>query len=91
MQQKRRFQVLQDRDEIYLNLARYESKYLSYVKGEGIFEETDPESFMTIFEVGPYNTNSAAHMKRLVPILLALTLRAIEDEKEEIPSKEKGK
>lgn len=76
--------MLQDRDEIYLNFAKYSSKYLSYLKGSGVYEETDPESFTTIFEVGPYSTKSLIHMKRLVPILLTLTLRAVEDEKEEL-------
>ncbi|OJJ85315.1 uncharacterized protein ASPGLDRAFT_81751 [Aspergillus glaucus CBS 516.65] len=45
----RRFQVLQDRNEIFSNFARYGSKYFSYLRGEGAFDETDPESFMTIF------------------------------------------
>lgn len=79
---KSRVQVLQDRDEIYLNFAKYGSKYLSHLRGESAFNETDSESFMTIFQVGPFRTNSLKDMKNLVPILLALTLRAVEDDKE---------
>ncbi|PKY01059.1 hypothetical protein P168DRAFT_329807 [Aspergillus campestris IBT 28561] len=80
----RRFQVLQDRNEIFLNFARYGSKYLSYLRGQGSFDETDPETFMTISEVGPFKTSSLGHMEKLVPILLALTLRAVEDDEQEL-------
>lgn len=67
-----------------MNFARYGSKYSSYLRGEGAFEETDPESFMTIFKLGPFKTNNLGHMEKLAPILLALTLRAVEDEKQEL-------
>lgn len=76
--------MLQDRNEIFLNFARYGSKYLSYLRGEGAFDETDRESFMMIFEVGPFKTNNLGHMEKLVPIVLALTLRAVDDEKQEL-------
>lgn len=80
---KRRFQVLQDENDIHINFAAYGPKYLSYLKG-GSSEETDIESFRRIYEVRPFSTSRLGDMKRLAPVLLALTLRAIEDEKEEL-------
>lgn len=71
--------MLQDRKKIYLNFAKYRSKYLSYLRGEGTFDETDPDSFMT----------SNLKSMELVPIILAFTLRAAEDEKEELSAAQK--
>ena len=78
----------QDRDEIYLNFAKYGDKYVAYLRGEYKFNENDKESFMTVTEVGPFQTHNLSNMKKLVPILLALTLRAVEDEKEFLEQKE---
>lgn len=70
------FQVLQDRHEIYINFAEFGEKYLRYVRGqEDDLDDNDPESFMNIFQVGPYSTSKVHDMERFVPILLALTLR----------------
>lgn len=78
---ERFFQVLQDRHEIYLNFAQFGDKYVQYLRDEGVqLRDDDPESFMTIFEVGPYKTRDKDHMMELGRILLALTLRADEDE-----------
>ena len=75
------FQVLQDRHEIYLDFAQFSEKYVQYLRNEGVqLRDDDPESFMTIFEVGPYKTTNKGHMMELGRILLALTLRADEDE-----------
>lgn len=82
-----RFLVSQDRDEIYLNFAKYGKKYVAYLRGEQKFNENNKESFMTIAEVGPFRTHNLRNMKKLVPILLALTLRAVEDEKEFLEQK----
>lgn len=81
------FLVSQDRDEIYLNFAKYGEKYLVYLRGEQKFDENEPESFMTILEAGPFRTHKLSDMEKLVPILLALTLRAVEDEKEYLRQK----
>ena len=77
-----RFLVSQDRDEIYLNFAKHGEKYLAYLRGERKFDENDKESFMTILEVGPLQTHKLNNMEKLAPVLLALTLRAVEDEQE---------
>lgn len=84
---KSRFLVSQDRDEIYLNFAQYGEKYLAYLRGEQKFDENDPESFMTIVEAGPSQTHNLNNMEKLAPILLALTLRAVEDETEYLGQK----
>ena len=81
------FLVSQDRDEIYLNFAKYGEKYLAYLRGEQKFDENDPESFMTIVEAGPFQTHNLNNMEKLAPILLALTLRAVEDETEYLGQK----
>ena len=82
-----RFLVSQDRDEIYLNFAKHGEQYLAYLRGERKFDENDKESFMTILEVGPFQTHKLNNMEKLVPILLALTLRAVEDETEYLRQK----
>ncbi|PYI12398.1 hypothetical protein BO78DRAFT_412610 [Aspergillus sclerotiicarbonarius CBS 121057] len=73
----RHFHVSKGRHEIWLIFAEYDEGYLKFLAGEE--KADDPLSFMTMYEVGPFNTQDGSHMGRLGPILLALTLRADHD------------
>ena len=77
--------------EIFMNFAKYDDGFVEYVNGKGV-GINDPNSFNTIFEIGPYNTKERGEMERLGPILLALTKRAARDAaEEEVKAKEEGK
>ncbi|GFN12324.1 hypothetical protein AtubIFM54640_010071 [Aspergillus tubingensis] len=78
----RRFQVSQDRHEIWLSFAEYDDEYLRYIE-HGFQDPERPRSFLTMHEFGPFDTRSESHMTELAVILLALTLRADHDRKEE--------
>ncbi|GES66237.1 hypothetical protein BO78DRAFT_412610 [Aspergillus terreus] len=69
---------ISDRHEIWLIFAEYDEKYLEYLDGK--HENGDPTSFLTMHEVGPYDTQDGIHMANLAPILLALVLRADYDQ-----------
>lgn len=74
-----------------MNFAEYGDGFVEYVNGKGV-GINDPNSFNTIFEIGPYNTKERGEMERLGPILLALTKRAARDAaEEEVKAKEEGK
>ncbi|PYI05846.1 hypothetical protein BO78DRAFT_407843 [Aspergillus sclerotiicarbonarius CBS 121057] len=77
----RRFHVSQDRHEIWLILAEYDERYLNYLKGD--YNETEARSFLTMHEIGPWDTQSKEAMKHLGPILLALALRSDQDRVDE--------
>ncbi|KAE8148030.1 hypothetical protein BDV25DRAFT_142165 [Aspergillus avenaceus] len=66
-----------DRHEIWLIFARYDEGYLDYLKGDTT--EGSPLPFMTMYQVGPWNTQSKEAMAHLGPILLALALRSHEE------------
>ncbi|EDN09882.1 predicted protein [Histoplasma mississippiense (nom. inval.)] len=71
-----RFVLLsQDRHQVYLTVAEYDEDYIKFLK-----EETDPtadeKSFLLITSFGPWNVNSESSVRKLCPILLALTTRA---------------
>ncbi|KAK1145502.1 hypothetical protein N8T08_004060 [Aspergillus melleus] len=66
--------VSQNRHEIFIIIAEYDSGYVSYLKEMSADDE--PQSFLTMHQYGPWNTESAGDMRKLGPILLALTLYA---------------
>ncbi|PLB55280.1 hypothetical protein P170DRAFT_505893 [Aspergillus steynii IBT 23096] len=78
----RRFHVSQDRHEIWLSFAEYDREYIKYIE-DGSQNPNRPLSFLTMHEFGPFNTLKKEHMAKLGPILLALTLRADHDRREE--------
>lgn len=49
-----------------------------------------PESFSTMYEVGPFDTTKAEHMRNLGPLVLALALRADHDREREQEDAETG-
>lgn len=74
---------MQDHQTIFLNFVKFDDKYLQYIRGEKVnLEDDDPATFLTIFEVGPYETAKMRDVEKLVPILLTLTLRADRDNKQ---------
>ncbi|KAE8406285.1 hypothetical protein BDV37DRAFT_269932 [Aspergillus pseudonomiae] len=74
---KLRVHVSQNRHEIFITIAEYDNGYVSYLRKKPANDEHP--SFLTMHQYGPWNTDNAADMKKLGPILLALTLYA-EDE-----------
>ncbi|PWY90771.1 hypothetical protein BO70DRAFT_384399 [Aspergillus heteromorphus CBS 117.55] len=74
--------VSQNRHEIWLIFAEYNGKYLDYLEGK--CKATDPLSFLTMHEVGPFDTMKKPHMDHLGLIVLALVLRADHDREEEL-------
>ncbi|PLN78854.1 hypothetical protein BDW42DRAFT_174009, partial [Aspergillus taichungensis] len=72
--EKLRAHVSQDRHEIFITIAEYDSSYVSYLRKNPLDDEAP--SFLTMHQYGPWNTTHAGHMKKLGPILLALTLYA---------------
>ncbi|GAQ40819.1 hypothetical protein AtubIFM55763_006893 [Aspergillus tubingensis] len=78
----RRFHVSQDRHQIWLSFAEYDDEYLRYIE-HGFQDSERPRSFLTMHEYGPYDTLKESHMAELAVLLLALTLRADHDRKEE--------
>ncbi|KAL3248313.1 hypothetical protein ABHI18_012098 [Aspergillus niger] len=78
----RRFQVSQDRHEIWLSFAEYDDEYIRYID-HGFQDPKRPRTFLTMHEFGPFDTREESHMTELAVILLALTLRADHDRKVE--------
>ncbi|PYH91021.1 hypothetical protein BO71DRAFT_401708, partial [Aspergillus ellipticus CBS 707.79] len=75
--EKLRVHVSQNRHEVFITIAEYDKGYVSYLRKTPANNEHP--SFLTMHQYGPWNTNNAGDMKKLGPILLALTLYA-EDE-----------
>ncbi|PKY02228.1 hypothetical protein P168DRAFT_329186 [Aspergillus campestris IBT 28561] len=72
--EKLRVHVSQDQHEIFITIAEYDSGYVSYLRKKP--HNNEPPSFLTMCQYGPWITTHAGHMKKLGPILLALTLYA---------------
>lgn len=66
---------------MYVTVAKYDHKYLEYLV-DGKSSKDDP-SFMTMDQYGPWDTTDGGHMRRLGPILLAITLRADHESQQE--------
>lgn len=68
-----RIHVSQDRHEIFLSYAEYDADYIAYLNNDS----TDNKmSFLTVHQLGPWNTQGPSDMRELGPILLAITLNA---------------
>lgn len=74
-QRGRRVHISQNRHEIFIIIAEYDDKYLSYLKNETSGQNT----FMKMHEFGPWSTQDLNHMRHLTPILVAIMLRAHAD------------
>ena len=62
--------------------AVHGQKYLRFLSGD-VISPDDPESFSTMYEVGPFDTTRADHMRNFGPLVLALALRADHDRERE--------
>ncbi|PYI26442.1 hypothetical protein BP00DRAFT_381902 [Aspergillus indologenus CBS 114.80] len=66
--------ISQDRHEIFLIFAQFDSDYIAYLENK--LSDESALSFLTMHQYGPWNTESRSHMEELGPILLAITLYA---------------
>ncbi|PLB33630.1 uncharacterized protein BDW47DRAFT_90801 [Aspergillus candidus] len=64
--------ISQDRQEIYISVAKYSNDYINYLQTGDM--SSDP--FMVMHQFGPWNINDASAMSKLGPILLAISLSA---------------
>ncbi|MCJ1464542.1 hypothetical protein MMC07_003155 [Pseudocyphellaria aurata] len=86
----RRLLISQDSFEIYLNLAEYDSAYISYIRRD---EQAmvDRPSLMKINQYGPWNTKNSDHMKQLGTMMLAFTLQHVSNDSDPFTDFGKGK
>lgn len=69
-----RLHVSQDRNEIYLIFADYDEDYVKYLDNK--LGPTDEPGFLTMYQFGPWDTESGSDMADIGKILLAIALRA---------------
>lgn len=69
-----RIHLSQDRDEIFITVAEYDSDYIAYLTKKSA--DQSPPSLLTMHQLGPWNVRSQSDMSQLGPILLAITLYA---------------
>ncbi|MCJ1249917.1 hypothetical protein MMC30_007143 [Trapelia coarctata] len=67
----RRLLISQDRHEVYLTVARYNTEYINYITNK----EDSGKDFLRMTEYGPYSTMERSAVKRLGHILLAFALQ----------------
>ena len=53
-----RVQICQDREEMFITLARYTSRYVDYLRGESATED----AFLEMLQFGPYEIKDPGHM-----------------------------
>jgi hypothetical protein len=66
-----------------VTFAEYDQSYLSYLQGGKAVDLSHRGPFLTMYEVGPYNTQTKNDMSVLAPIFLALVLRADHEQEAE--------
>lgn len=64
-----------------MTFAKYDQEYLNYLQGRKAVDLSSDGPFLTMHEVGPFSTNNKDDMSQLALIILALVLRA-DDEQE---------
>lgn len=87
----RRFIISQDRHEVFVTVAEYNQNYLEYLRNTEPSSPEDSSSFLTMNQYGPWNISSKSSVKEIGTILLATTLRAEKEIKEEIKEEIKRK
>lgn len=65
----RRLLLSQDRHEIYLTIAEYDSNYIDYLRGN----QRGLLSFLAMNEFGPWDCFDHLHIESLAEILVAFT------------------
>ncbi|RAH67364.1 uncharacterized protein BO66DRAFT_473428 [Aspergillus aculeatinus CBS 121060] len=73
----RRLHVSQDRHQISITFAEYDSSYIQYLNNR--LPPNAPRPFLTMHEFGPWNTNVRSEMESIGGLLLAIALRAYAD------------
>lgn len=61
--QKSWFQLLQDRDDIFINFAEFSKEHLQYLRGKPL----NPKTFMKIYVIGPSEQIFVNEWNRLPP------------------------
>ncbi|KAE8155000.1 hypothetical protein BDV25DRAFT_146823 [Aspergillus avenaceus] len=73
----RRLHVSQDRHQIFITFAEYDSSYIQYLNNT--LPPDSPRPFLKMHEFGPWNTMVKNDMENIGSILLAIALRAYSD------------
>ena len=76
----------QDRHEIYLTFARFDSKYVRYLR-DGSKED---KPFLKMHGFGPFRTEGRTHMQRIGEIILAFTLQMSDEHRQRFRQKDSG-
>ncbi|KAJ5783405.1 uncharacterized protein N7518_009082 [Penicillium psychrosexuale] len=84
-----RLHIAQDRHELWVTVAKYEEEYLEYLSDKKAAYPDDTSSFLIMNQYGPWDITKKSDMKEIGAILLAITLRAEREIKDEIQIEEK--
>ena len=71
----RRLLISQDRDEIYLTLAKYPSEYPAYLQGKLSPSRKDALPFLTMQEYGPWVIESKSNMRHFSTVIMSYCLQ----------------
>lgn len=72
-----------------MTVAKYEEEYLEYLSDKKAAYPDDTSSFLIMNQYGPWDITKKSDMKEIGAILLAITLRAEREIKDEIQIEEK--
>ncbi|GLA22769.1 hypothetical protein AnigIFM63326_005243 [Aspergillus niger] len=72
-----RLHISQDRHQIFITFADYDSNYIQYLNNT--LPPGSPRPFLRMHEIGPWNTTVKGDMEEVGSILLAIALRAYSD------------
>jgi len=78
--------VSQDRHEIYLTFARFDSKYVRYLR-DGSKED---KPFLKMHEFGPFRTKNSTHMQKVGETILAFTLQMGNEHRQRFGQEDSG-
>ncbi|KAF3016273.1 hypothetical protein E8E15_000784 [Penicillium rubens] len=78
-----RFHISQDRHEVFVTVAKYNQEYLDYLNNKLPLSLKGDSSFLTMHQYGPWKTPNKSSVTNLGAIILAITLRAEEEIKNE--------
>ncbi|CAI7631573.1 unnamed protein product [Penicillium glandicola] len=85
-----RFHISQDRHQVFVTVAEYGENYLKYLSENKPSSSEDPSSFLTMNQYGPWDTSKKSSIKEIGTIILAITLRAEREIKEEKKKEKKS-
>lgn len=73
-----RLLVSQDRHQIFVTLAQFDSDYVNYIRDNVPGDRPTRLSFLQMKEYGPFGIDSSSHMDALGQLLLAFCLQLLE-------------